>query len=194
MIPNLLSTALAKAIAGALAGAVLMTSAAGASAAMGGPNVPGAALSALGLGGEHNNSATPTVTVTSHLDASATPNTQRLFGLCNAWSQGSDKGQATKRDATAFKDLIKAAGADSLTSTALEEKVNEFCATVVKPGVTPSQTGRPTGTPGQSGNKPSETPGTNGTSIEHSTGQPGGTPTPPVDHPTGRPEETPTPR
>jgi hypothetical protein len=161
VIQNLTSSAMARAVAGVLAGAILLTGAASASAAMGGPNVPGQALSALGFADEHNGdttgSATATATNTSHPDATATgtrpgtphpdasssPEAQNLFGLCTAWSQGSAQGQQNKQDAPAFKDLIKAAGADNKTGPELDNAVTEFCKGAAKPdgnaSVTPAQ-------------------------------------------------------
>lgn len=190
MIPNLLSSAIVKAVAGALASVLLLTGAVTASAAMGGPNLPSQALSALGLDGNHDNGSsnavTPTATPTtsSHLDVNATAGPTEFIGLCNAWSQGSSDSQATnKRDAVAFQALIKAAQAESLTGTALESKVSVFCATVVSPGQNPTQ----------AGNRPTETPEANSNSIDHPTGQPDVTPTAPVEHPTGQPDATPTP-
>lgn len=201
----MLSSAIGKAIAGALASALLLTGAVSASAAMGGPNLPQQALSALGLDGNHDNgssdAATPTATttVTSHVEVTATPGPTEFIGLCNAWSQGSSNSQATnKRDAVAFQALIKAAKAENLTDTALEAKVSDFCATVVKPGQTPTQAGnRPTGTPGANSNSidhPTGQPDVTLTPpVAHPAGQPDGTPTPPVDHPTGRSDGIPTP-
>jgi hypothetical protein len=207
VIQNLTSSAMARAVAGVLAGAILLTGAASASAAMGGPNVPGLALSALGFADDHNGdgatagSATAVATRTSHPDATATgtrtgtphpdasssPDAQNLFGLCTAWSQGSAQGQQNKQDAPAFKDLIKAAGADSKTGPELDNAVTEFCKGAAKPDSNASVTPSPT-SPTTSGTAtPSPTQGRgnngngngNGNSNGHPDGRPRGTPTPP---------------
>lgn len=187
MISNLLTSTIAKAVAGAFVGAIFLTGVAGASAAMGGPNVPAQAVSALGLAGDHNtdadsatstatSTATATTTATSHLDATATE-TESFFGLCNAWSHGSDKGQANKQQAQGFAGLITAAGGD--------EKVADFCKTVAKPtetvspgATTASATATSTTTPGNDSH-----PGhgnANANANGHPGGRPDGTPTPPA--------------
>ena len=190
MTPNLLSSAIAKAIAGAVAGAILLTGAAGASAAMGGPDVPEQALSALGLAGDHSGSASPTATATttatSHLDVTTTPGPQEFVGLCNAWSQGSTEGQANKRDATAFKDLTKAAGAQNKTGTDLENAVSQFCEGIAKPNGTAGPTITNTGSTATSTTTPGHGNDGNGSGNGNPTGRPDGrptgTPTPPANH------------
>jgi hypothetical protein len=204
MISKLFASTIAKTVAIAFVAAIFAATVAGASAAMGGPNIPSRAVSALGLDGSQNgnvsdvndadsdtptptstatSTATPTVTPTAtptkdadkdDVDATGTPGSQDFFGLCNAWSHGSDKGQANKHEAQGFAGLIAAAGATGKTGDALNNAVSDFCKTVTKPGETPSPTG-PTGS-----GTPTSTP-TPGNDSHPGNGNSGG-------HPGGRPD------
>ncbi len=83
------------------------------------------------------------------MEATETPESHDFFGLCNAWSRGSDNGQANKHDAAGFQGLIKAAGADDQTGDDRDNSVKSFCEGVTKPGGTPTPTaaGSATSTP-----------------------------------------------
>lgn len=180
MISKLLASTIAKTVAVAFVAAIFAASVAGASAAMGGPNVPARAVSALGLDGSQNGNvndvndadsdtptptptATATTTPTSDVDATATAQTESFFGLCNAWSHGSDKGQANKQDAHGFAGLIAAAGS--------ADKVAAFCETVAKP----TETVSPGATPASGTATSTPHPG-HGNGNGDSNGHPGGRP------------------
>ncbi len=185
MISTLLSSTIGKAVGAAVVGAIFLTGAAGASAATGGPNLPAQAVSALGLNSSHNSDvndvdhdadfATPTATATTTLTAdvndTATPETQSFFGLCNAWSHGSDKGQANKQQAQGFAGLITAAGGT--------DKVADFCKTVAKPNETASPDATTAGAAATSTPNPDSNLG-QGNANGHSGGRPDGVPTPPA--------------
>jgi hypothetical protein len=88
------------------------------------------------------------------------------YGLCTAWDKG---GLDTK--SVAYEALVKAAGEES--------KIEEFCATVERPGEAAKSTNAPTSRP-------------TGSPTARPTGAPESQPTAPATHPTGAPETRPT--
>jgi hypothetical protein len=99
-----------------------------------------------------------------------------LFGLCHAYANvAANPGKAL--DNPAFTALISAAGG--------KDKVNAFCAVVLKAGPSHAPSSHPTGKPSSHPTgKPSSHP--TGKPSSHPTGKPSSLPTP-TQHPTGAP-------
>lgn len=126
-----------KAVAAAIAALLLTGGAMGASAAVGGPNIPGQIWHAIGASSidddgdelELHATGTPGGTATprarSTAKATSTPSASSIPGLCRAAQSGSERGREHKLDSTAFQRLDRAADA------AGADDIEEFCEQVL---------------------------------------------------------------